>query len=87
LLQRSSVEYIRGVNFHVAVLAHSDYIMKMIPSLVKDKQITKLKTIEDSIKLGQFMILCSNMIQLKPDPRIIGQDKLKLPKYVVPDKP
>lgn len=51
-MQRSSIEYIRGVNFHVAVLAHSDYIMKMIPSFVKDKQITKLDDIEDSIKLG-----------------------------------
>jgi len=36
LLQRSSCEYFRGVNFHLAVLSHSDAIMKMIPSFVKD---------------------------------------------------
>jgi hypothetical protein len=44
-MQRSSVEYIRGVNFHVAVLAHSDYIIKMIPSFVADKSIPKLESI------------------------------------------
>jgi len=36
LLGRSNVEYFRGVNFHVAVLATSDHLMKLIPSFVKD---------------------------------------------------
>ena len=53
LLQRSSVEYFRGVNFHVAVLRAQDHIIKLIPSFTKDGSIIKLKTMEDSIRLGQ----------------------------------
>jgi len=52
LFQREkSLEYFRGVNFHVAVLSNKDKIMKMIPSF--QKEVTSLETIDDSIKLGQ----------------------------------
>jgi len=36
MMQRSSVEFFRGVNFHIAVLQHGDKIMKMIPSFIED---------------------------------------------------
>ena len=52
LLGRSSCQYFRGVNFHPAVLANGDHIMKMIPSFVEDGQIKELKTMADSIRLG-----------------------------------
>ena len=52
LLQRSSVKYFRGVNFHIAVLQAGSEILKMIPSLVKDGEIKELKTLDDSIRLG-----------------------------------
>jgi len=86
LMQRSSCEYFRGVNFHLAVLSHGDAIMKMIPSFSKDGDIKQLKTIEDSIRLGNFMLMTQNIICLKRDPRIMGQGTEKMPKYVVPDK-
>jgi hypothetical protein len=57
LMQRSSCEYFRGVNFHIAVLSHGDAITKMIPSFIKDGDLTQIKTIEDSIRLGNFMIM------------------------------
>jgi len=53
---------LRGVNFHLHVLNNADHIMSLIPSFVEDKQITELKQIQDSIKLGQFMMLCQNVI-------------------------
>lgn len=54
LFQREkSLEYFRGVNFHVSVLSHKEKIIKMIPSIVEEGAVTKLDTIEDSIKLGQ----------------------------------
>jgi len=40
LLQRSNVEYFRGVNFHVGVLHARDHIITLIPSFVKDGTIT-----------------------------------------------
>jgi hypothetical protein len=39
VMQRSSCEYFRGVNFHLAVLQHGEAIMKMIPSFKEDKEI------------------------------------------------
>lgn len=86
LMQRSSVDYFRGVNFHIAVLQHGEKILSMIPSLVADGEIKQLKTIDDSIKLGNFMIITKNIIQVRKDPRIMGQGTEKIPKYVVPDK-
>ena len=62
LLQRSSVNYFRGVNFHVAVLANKDHIMKMIPTFVKESLITKLDTLEDSVRLGNMMIVSRNVV-------------------------
>ena len=54
LFQREkSLEYFRGVNFHVMVLSHKEKIVKMIPSIIEDGSVGKLDTIEDSIKLGQ----------------------------------
>lgn len=35
-LQRSNVDYFRGVNWHVAVLTNSNRIMKMIPTIIAD---------------------------------------------------
>lgn len=45
LMQRSNIKYFRGVNFHIAVLQASSEILKMIPSLVKDGEVTQLKSI------------------------------------------
>jgi hypothetical protein len=64
LMQRSSVEFFRGVNFHVAVLSHAEQIMKMIPTFVKEGSLTKLDTIEDSVRLGNFMILTKHVISV-----------------------
>jgi hypothetical protein len=82
LNQHFSCEYFRGVNFHLAVLSHEKLIMKMLPSFVEDKSITQLKTIDDSIKLGMNMIIYENIVQLRGDPRIMGQSTMKQPKYV-----
>lgn len=62
LLQRSSCEFFRGVNFHVAVLAHADKIMSMIPTLREDATVTQLSSIADSIKLGNAMLNSKNLI-------------------------
>lgn len=86
LLQRSNAEFFRGVNFHIAVLQNADKIMKMIPSFVADGTLTELKTIEDSIRLGNFMILTKNIVTVVRDPRMIGSANEKIPKYIVPDK-
>jgi hypothetical protein len=43
----------------------------MIPTLVKDGEIKELKTMEDSIRLGQFMMVYRNIMQLRKDPRIV----------------
>jgi len=51
-MQQRSIEYFRGIHFHVSVLQAAPQIMKMIPSFVEDGSITQLKTMEDSIKLG-----------------------------------
>lgn len=72
LVQRSSCEYFRGVNFHPAVLSHADQIIKLMPSFVEDGTLPQLKTIEDSIRLGNFMIMTNNIIAVKKDPRIMG---------------
>ena len=86
LLQRSNVDYFRGVNFHVAVLQHKDKIMQMIPTFIKEGLINKLDTMDDSIRLGNMMIVTRNVVQVKGDPRIVGTANEKCPKYVVPDK-
>lgn len=86
LMGAKSCEYFRGVNFHIAVLSHGDAIMKMIPSLVNAGEIKQLKTIEDSIKLGQYMILCRSILQLRKDPRYVQSGNEKTPKFVIPEK-
>jgi translocation protein SEC62 len=86
MMQRSSVEFFRGVNFHIAVLQHGDKIMKMIPSFIEDGSIKQLKGIEDSVKLGNFMILTRSIISVQRDPRLVNQGTEKIPKYIVPDK-
>jgi len=55
----------------------------MIPSFVEEKQITELKTMEDSIKLGQFMLICKSIVQVSADTRMSAATE-KTPKYVVP---
>ena len=87
LLQRSSVEFFRGVNFHILVLQNGPKIMSMIPSFVEDGTLTQMSTIQDSIKLGNFMILTKNLIAVKKDPRIMSTGTEKIPKYVVPERP
>ena len=62
LNQHSSVEFFRGVNFHLACLSHEKLIMKMLPSFVEDKSLLQLKTIEDSVRLGQLMMIYGNIV-------------------------
>jgi hypothetical protein len=45
LNQHSSVEFFRGVNFHLACLSHEKLIMKMLPSFVADKSLLEIKSI------------------------------------------
>ena len=53
LFQREkSLEYFRGVNYHVAVLSNKKKILSMIPTFIEDGLVTKLDTMEDSIALG-----------------------------------
>lgn len=42
---------------------------------------------EDSIRLGQMMILYRTFIQIRKDPRIVQAGNEKTPKYLVPEKP
>ena len=86
MLQRSSVEFFRGVNFHIAVLQHGDKILKMIPSFVQDGSIKQLKSMEDSVKLGTCMQLTETIIAVQKDPRLVNQGTEKIPKYIVPTK-
>jgi translocation protein SEC62 len=83
LMGRQNCYYFRGVNFHLAVLQNAEHILKLIPSFVEEKQIIKLETMEDSIKLGQFMMICKNLVQVQGDPRMCGPNE-KTPKYVTP---
>ena len=39
-LQRSSVDYFRGVNWHVAILSNEAKILKMIPTIIKDGDVS-----------------------------------------------
>jgi hypothetical protein len=86
LLQRSNVNYFRGVNFHVAVLQYKDKIMSLIPTFKSEGLIKSLDSMEDSIRLGNMMIVARCAVQVKGDPRIVGTKTEKCPKYVVPDK-
>ena len=45
LNQHSSVEFFRGVNFHLACLSHEKLIMKMLPTFVADKSLVEIKSI------------------------------------------
>ena len=54
LFQREKhLEFFRGVNFHVGVLSHREKVLQMIPSFIKEGSVENLKSIEDSIRLGQ----------------------------------
>lgn len=68
LMRRSSIKYFRGVNFHVSVLQSAGEILKMLPSFVESGELKQLKTMDDSIRLGQLMIIYRNINQLKKDP-------------------
>lgn len=81
-MREKSLEYFRGVNFHVAVLSHKEHIIKMIPTFVKDGLVPQLDTIEDSIKLGQQMLSFRLLIQMRKDPGMMHTNA-KIPKYVV----
>ena len=83
LFQREkSLEYFRGVNFHVAVLSNKKEILKMIPTIIADGHVTQLESIDDSIKLGQEMLKFRMMIQMRKDPGMMHSNP-KIPKYVV----
>ena len=86
LMQRSNIDYFRGVHFHIAVLQNEAHILKMIPTLVKEGLVKQLKTMDDSIRLGNLMIITKNAVQVKGDPRIPNSSAEKCPKYVVLDK-
>ena len=47
-----ALEYFRGVEFHLIVLTNASKIMEMLPSFQKDRTLTQLKTVDDSIQLG-----------------------------------
>ena len=65
----SSVEYFRGVNFHVKCLEKRAEILALMPSFVKDAQNPfKLTDVSDSIKLGQICIDYSVIRVLMADP-------------------
>jgi transcription termination factor NusB len=53
-----TIKYCRGVNFVATVLPNAESILELIPSFVNDKSISQLKTIDDAILLGQYMVLC-----------------------------
>lgn len=54
---------------------------------MKDGEIKDLSTMEDSIRLGQYMIVYRTILQLKKDPRIVQAGNEKTPKYVMPCPP
>ena len=85
-MQHSSVEYFRGVNFHLAVLSHEKLIMEKLPTFVADKSLTQLKSIEDSVRLGQLMLIYGNIVQLCGDKRVQGQATMKTPKYTMQEQ-
>ena len=83
---RSSVEYFRGVNYHLAILQNKDHILKLIPSLKED--LPDISTIDHSKALGTLMIAHKILLPLKKDPRLLTSGGLKddkTPKYVVPE--
>mmetsp|Transcript_33419 Transcript_33419/g.51295 ORF Transcript_33419/g.51295 Transcript_33419/m.51295 type:complete len:93 (+) Transcript_33419:147-425(+) len=86
LMGDASVEFFRGVNFHPAVLAHEEHILSLLPTVREEYNITELKTLEDSIKLGQAFIDCQNLMPLKKNPRYVHDEKQKVPKYVDVDQ-
>ena len=52
----SSLEYFRGVNFHVNVLEKRAQILELMPSFTSGQKPIKLNDIDDSTKLGQIML-------------------------------
>lgn len=62
--------------------------MKMMPNLQED--VPQLKTVEDSILLGQLMIYADILIKAMKHPNIIaapGSYDAKYPKYLADDLP
>ena len=51
-----AIEYFRGVDFHLLVLSNKEEVLGMLPSFVKDRSLHSLDSIDDSMKLGQFMV-------------------------------
>jgi translocation protein SEC62 len=51
------------------------------------KQIDKIETIEDSVKLGQLFVDYKLLIPLERDPRVESDAKLKYPKHHLPARP
>ena len=87
LFQREkNLEYFRGVNYHVAVLANKKKILSLIPTFVADKEITSLDSMEDSIALGNQMLRYRVFIQMRKDPGMMHSNE-KIPKYVVQAPP
>ena len=53
---QDTVEYFRGIHFHAMVLQNKQEISKMVPSFIEDKLLGEIKTLPDSIMLGQYLI-------------------------------
>lgn len=71
------------------VLCHGKELLKLMPTIVSDGHVTKLDSLDDSIKLGQQMLNFRIFIQMRKDPGIMHSNH-KIPKYVVqcpPDQP
>jgi len=81
-----AVEYFRGVEFHIFVLQHANEIMKMIPHFKDD--IKQLKYVEDSIKLGQYMLFVGILqrVTYHPNLPVTPNSKgTKPPKFLADD--
>jgi hypothetical protein len=84
------VEYFRGVDFHLIVLMNEQEILSLLPSFVSDGSITELKTIHDSIKLGQFLLYTDLVCITMKHPNLLvqpGSLDEKYPKYLANDIP
>ena len=85
-----ALDYFRGVDFHLIVLGNSNTIMGMLPSFKKDGSLKELKSVDDSIKLGQFMIYVGILNKCRIHPNLIvqpGSHDEKFPKFLSDDVP
>ena len=84
----------RGVNFHICILTLNDQITPLLPSFIGDSNQnllpSSLDTIQDSIKLGQFMLYTGILLKFKKHSGLIAtknSKEEKFAKFVEPDVP